>query len=344
MALEDISVIIPTKNCWHLMEPGLSVLQEWIDQAGEVIVVDSSSDETAARLKQALPYPNVRIVPRPPGLYAAWNHGIQLAKRPWTYISTAGDVIDRASLQYLLKVGTEQQADVVVSSPVFYDANHAVMEGHRWPIHELLDLFPQQDLVRLSAQDLAALALSHGRPPDARSWLGSSASNLYQTVYLQRHPFPEHAGHGGDILFGLENARDIAAVFCRRPCGSFLFHEPGAPAAATGGSEPAKIFYAAYLSLLEWWLDHTFPNATPFSRDFLLKSNYSQHRQLYEALAQEHRQVLLEMEKKNRLADKCEALKQQVAELQSKMKADEQTLKKIQRRIPGWLRKTFGAG
>ena len=43
MTLQDVSVIIPTKDCKHMLEPALGTMLEWAAQVGELIIVDSST-------------------------------------------------------------------------------------------------------------------------------------------------------------------------------------------------------------------------------------------------------------------------------------------------------------
>ena len=97
-------------------------MEQWIDLAHEVVVVDSrSTDGTLALIRRRLRHPNIRIIERDRGLYASWNEGIAATTGDWVYVSTAGDTIERAQLVRLRDCGEASQADVVVSPCGFVD-------------------------------------------------------------------------------------------------------------------------------------------------------------------------------------------------------------------------------
>jgi hypothetical protein len=51
--------------------------------------------------------------------------------------------------------------------------------------------------------------------------LGSSASNLYRTAFLQKHPFPTDFGHCGDTAWGVSVAPIAKVAFTPRSCARF---------------------------------------------------------------------------------------------------------------------------
>ncbi|MBU6302387.1 MAG: glycosyltransferase [Verrucomicrobia bacterium] len=226
MILQQVSVVIPTLNSMRLLQPVLPEMRSWLEEVGEVIVVDShSTDGTMERLREALDFPHVRFLTHPPGLYASWNFGIGQATRKWVHIATAGDALRREDLVHLVRTAEENDADVVVAPPVFVDEEGQALPDPNWPVLQLLEAHPGQDELVLSGEELAYFALFHCHPPFRYDcWMGSSASNLYRTSVLQVNPFPTHARHFGDTLFGLENARNLKAVFSRRRCGRFVVH------------------------------------------------------------------------------------------------------------------------
>ena len=210
----------------HMLVPAMGTMLEWAEQVGELIIVDSSTkDKTFDFLTQNFLFPNAKFHTRPPGLYAAWNFGILQATKSFIYIATAGDAITKADLEYLVSIANKTGADVVVSPPKFFDKKGEPLLQEVWPIHDLLSQFQDDEVIELTPIELTIFAMRHCQiPVSVKSWLGSSASNLYRTEIMQAHPFPLHGGHGGDTLFGLLNARHFKAAFCQRSCGKFILH------------------------------------------------------------------------------------------------------------------------
>jgi len=343
MSLAQVSVIMPTKNCRHLIEPNIHILQEWMEEAGELIIVDSeSSDGTVDLLRRSFHRANVRFINRPPGLYAAWNHGIQSATKPLTYIATAGDVINRGELIYLTETVLEHDADVVISPPQFVNLRRQPIGDLKWPIHHLWENFAEsQEKIRLHGADLLSVALKHARPPFYQSWLCSSSSNVYRTSYLQDHPFPEDAGHGGDTLFGIQNARHMSAVFCRRNCGTFVFHEPCVSPNQPNSKELFELYNDAYLKELHWLVDHNNPSCSRFYKALLTDPHIL--RRHFEDIEERAARIQSLEEKVILLRDEKQRLKTKLAAVKEAHKHDKSALKDLHRRIPRWVRRCFGA-
>lgn len=216
----SISLIVPTLNCREQLERHLDVLDEWLPVAGEIIAVDShSSDGTADVLRKRLAKFGARILMEEEGLYRCWNKGISLARYPYTYISTIGDTIDAAGIRELLDRTEQDDLDVMISAPQIVDPQGRNMEGH-WPIHHIAASLPSGEETWLpSFQQL--LHLSAAFAPG--SILGSSASNLYRTSFLQQRPFPENAGHIGDMLWGIMNLPAARVGITGRTLASFCW-------------------------------------------------------------------------------------------------------------------------
>ena len=250
MRFEDLSVIIPTLNVRHLVEPIADQLREVFSEAGEVIVVDSySEDGTLEFLREVLDFEQVSFHSRPRGLYASWNYGIQRATGKWIHIATAGDILELDGLQFLYDTANEREVDVVVSGPLYYNETGERIEDIKWPIFDLLDRYPESDFVELSGNELASFALSHCRPGQFNGWLGSSASNLYRAETLKENPFPTDVGPIGDSLWGLQHALSVRACFCRRRCGRFVVHDLAK--AHLPSSEIGEIFGRIWVNLSE---------------------------------------------------------------------------------------------
>lgn len=226
--LSAVSVVVPTRNCRHLVEAGLAEMRQWAPHVREVLVVDSeSTDGTPEALREGLPFSNVRILTHPPGLYQSWNFGINHTSGEWVHVSTAGDTINAEDLLCLLRAGESANADVVVAPPNFVFEEGYQPQWTRWPIHELLDREPDAEVIVMEKMGLLAFAMEFSRLAiTVQSWLGSSASNLYRRSVFVGRAFPLDCGHSGDVMFGLRYASELRAAFLRRPCGQFVFHRP----------------------------------------------------------------------------------------------------------------------
>src|SRR4051812_15134731 len=99
-----LGVVIPTKNSRPYLPAHLDGLRSWLDQAEEVVVVDSfSTDGTVEYLRENLAHPHVTYLTHPPGLYASWNHGISRIRSRYVFIATSGDWITLPGLEQLLR-------------------------------------------------------------------------------------------------------------------------------------------------------------------------------------------------------------------------------------------------
>ncbi len=266
---KDISVVIPILNCRHLLEPVIGKLREIVALAGEVIVVDSDSEDgTVELLRESLDPVNVRFLTHPRGLYASWNYGIAQATKEWIHIATAGDVASKEDLGYLLGVAGRTGADVVTAPPMFVNEDGSIRQDPRWPILGLLQMHEGEEVIELAAGDLVAFALCHCWPSRRhKSWLGSSASNLYRTATLQALPFPTDVGPRGDVLWGLRNANRVRAAFCRRRCGRFVVHsKPG----GANLEDKEECYEIAWNEAIEWlWNERGMRSGGPEFAGFL---------------------------------------------------------------------------
>jgi hypothetical protein len=204
--LASIGVLIPTLDCIGLLPGHLDSLKPWLQRAGEVVVVDSqSTDGTIEFLRANLDHPRLRFLAHPRGLYQSWNFGLGHLTTPYAYVSTVGDSITGAGLEHLLRVAQAGRCDVAVSKPSFVDNAGRAMPEPRWPIDDLLELFPDQRPLILEGASLFFFACAHC----TEALLGSSASNLYLTDCVKRRPFSSAYGTVGDGAWGIANALDI---------------------------------------------------------------------------------------------------------------------------------------
>jgi glycosyltransferase involved in cell wall biosynthesis len=219
-----LGVLIPTRNSMQWLDRHLAALLPWLHRVQEVVVVDShSSDGTAEYLRQHLAGRNIKHLSHPPGLYESWNFGLGQIRSEWTYIATVGDSVSEATIEGLVAVGQANSSDLVISPPTMVSESGKSLDK-RWPIHKYMK-WKAADRAGLISDFEVFLWNTLSVPG---SLIGSSASNIYRTEYIQAHPFPEDYRHAGDTAWAVGNS--FAARWAIAPGlrSDFLVH-PTAP-------------------------------------------------------------------------------------------------------------------
>ncbi|WP_425824724.1 glycosyltransferase family 2 protein [Streptomyces fractus] len=118
----DVSVILPVYNAGKYLVPCLvSVLSQSIGpDAMEVIAVDDASNDGSAPILAtfATSYPNLRVVHRTENSgtpSVPRNEAMDLAHGRWLYMMDADDLLDPRALEELVKVGEDNDTDVVMA-------------------------------------------------------------------------------------------------------------------------------------------------------------------------------------------------------------------------------------
>ncbi len=216
-----LSVVLPTLNCMSLLPAHLKTMRPWLDQADEIVVVDSHSpDGTVEYLQKHLRHPNVTFFSRPRGLYQAWNFGIEQTTSDWIYVSTVGDAMAAPLLKHLREVGETLGCDVVASRPNFIDEQDRPVAATTWPIDRILQATGNRRPVKLSGVEIYLYALL--AIPCAL--LGSSASNVYRGPHLRARPFPTEFGTVGDTAWSLRYGLETSYGFTPERASFFRLH------------------------------------------------------------------------------------------------------------------------
>ena len=217
---DPISAVLPIFNCRERLARHLESVKIWAPQVEEIIVVDSGSSDGSLELAQTALSPfSARFVHNPPGLYQSWNAGIAASKAAWCYISTVEDPISPAGLSHLLETARKHDADVVISPPEMRNEDGSKPVEEKMPSNRLADAFRSSGLADRLLSRTETIAMLCGSLP--HGLLGSSASNLYRTVFLQANPFPMNFGHCGDSAWGVSVAPFAKVAFTPKECARF---------------------------------------------------------------------------------------------------------------------------
>ena len=202
----------------------VSALRLWSQRVQEVVIVDSqSSDGTAEYLRQHLDGPNVKHLSHAPGLYESWNYGLGQIRSQWSYIATVGDRINEAAIEGLVKAGQETGSDLVISPPSLVSPAGDKLDK-QWPIHKFIQWKNLRESGPISAIEVYlwnALSVPG-------SLLGSSASNIYRTDFIQSHPFPVGYRHACDTAWAITHSFAARWAVAPRLYSELLVH-PAAP-------------------------------------------------------------------------------------------------------------------
>ena len=222
LSLPTISVVLPTFNCLPLMERHLEAMEQWIDLAHEIIVVDSrSTDGTLDLIRRRLSHPNVSIIERDRGLYASWNEGIAATTGDWIYVSTAGDTIERDQLLRLRRCGEASRADVVISPCTFVNEAGLALPAKARRNPRLHQEIGGHDPVLLPPPVVRHLAF---RSAGTHALLGSCASDLFRGDFLRARPFPLDYGTHGDTAWTLRYAHEMRLCVVPEIGSTFCIH------------------------------------------------------------------------------------------------------------------------
>ena len=218
----SLTVIIPTKNNAASIGSHCLIVSQILHLVSEVIIVDSSEDNTLEICEASLPKNiETKIIKHPPGLYTSWNAAIKAVTSKYVYISTVGDTIKANFLEKLLVSAEEHRLDLVISPPEFIKAK----PNYRWPIHKLIERFGISGQKVLNGEDVALINYLMLSECGLGSLSGSFASNVARADLLKAHPFPTDFAGFGDVMWFAQVCGQIRLGIIPDVGSSFLCHE-----------------------------------------------------------------------------------------------------------------------
>jgi glycosyltransferase involved in cell wall biosynthesis len=220
----SVGVIVPVLNARDELPRHLANMAEWLPKVAQVVVIDSfSEDGTLDYLRAELTHPNALFLSHPPGLYESWNHAVTALETDFFFVATLGDSLTPAGLERLHATARRFDADVVVSPPKLVDAAGRVHDK-AWPLHRFIAGRGIGEACLIDGWDW----LAWGLIDLPATLIGSSASNLYRTAFMQARPFPLDCGRMGDSGWALRHAFDARFAVDPQVESSFWVHAPPA--------------------------------------------------------------------------------------------------------------------
>jgi hypothetical protein len=185
-------------------------------------VITESEDGSHIAAREAAKELGGQILEVPRGLYQAWNSGIARASGEFIYISTIGDTITPEGLNALSLCIQKNQADVVFSPPVISPATEANLKHSRhWPIFKFARILSRIADNRMPKEKAILMQILSG----ASGLLGSCASCLFRTSFLQSHLFPTEYHHYGDTAWTYQHLPEATLSFHPKPVAKFVIHD-----------------------------------------------------------------------------------------------------------------------
>jgi len=218
-----ITAVVPIFECADRLAAHLTFLKGARPVVSEFVwVVTPGRDESQRLAQEAHRELGGKYLEVPPGLYDAWNAGIRAVATEFTYISTVGESASALGLDRLRTTLQTLGADVAFSPPLLPTQSQARRQLLRWPIFRFQGELKEREGKILSSFLVAKIQAVAG----IFSLLGSCASCLFRTAYLQNHPFPSDYYHYGDSAWVYQNYRQAKFVYLKKPWASFSVHGP----------------------------------------------------------------------------------------------------------------------
>jgi glycosyltransferase involved in cell wall biosynthesis len=118
----ELSVVIPTRNRWPLLQRALNSALTQRDVTLEVLIVDDGSTDDSAERAEALVDPRVSVVRQShAGVAVARNHGIERAAAPWIALLDDDDLWSPEKSRRQLDALTAASAEIACTSQIVVD-------------------------------------------------------------------------------------------------------------------------------------------------------------------------------------------------------------------------------
>ena len=218
-----ITALVPVYECADRLPAHLASLRTLRETLADFIwVVTPGRDESARLARHASKELGGQYLEVPPGLYQAWNAGIQAASTEFVYISTVGETVSPTGLDRLRQILQSQRADVCFTPPFLPTEARPRRQLLRWPIFRF-----QRELTKRQGEVLSPMLIAKIQAvAGIFSLLGSCASCLFRTSYLKDHPYPTDFYHYGDSAWLYQNYAKARMVYLPEPIADFSVHGP----------------------------------------------------------------------------------------------------------------------
>ena len=129
----EVSIVIPTRNRWALLDQSLAGALRQEDVDAEVVLVDDGSTDPMPERLGRLADPRVRVLRSPErrGVAQARNLGVEAARGEWVAFLDDDDLWSPTKLRAQLDAAARARADFVYGSAVVVD--EALRVRHRQP-------------------------------------------------------------------------------------------------------------------------------------------------------------------------------------------------------------------
>lgn len=226
LTLKNVTLIIPTYNCFHHLEEHLEHIEPLLEYFGQIIAVDSfSKDGTYELLKTKLNHYNADVYQRPRGLYSSWNYAISNATCRYCYISTIGDLPNIQGLKSFIDTTIKSDADISISPPNIIKESSPGLCFNEWPIHKILSKFYIVNPIILEKELLNKINTYCALQDCYASLSGSFASNLSKTQILKNNPFPTKFEGIGDVVWWAQIAKKCRVLIYPYRVSNFMLHK-----------------------------------------------------------------------------------------------------------------------
>ena len=241
-----ITCLVPVYECADRLADHLRTVRALEEICDAILwVVTPGVDDSVRMVQNELGARGGQYLEVPRGLYEAWNLGISQVTTEFIYISTVGDAVATDGLALLRACLQETGADVCFSPPFLPEEKKARRQLRHWPVFRFRKELEAREGKILPPWMVAKLQALSG----IHSLLGSCASCLFRTSFLQSHPFPAGYFHYGDSAWVYQNQAVARLVFLPQAVAKFSVHGPSGRTVEPRGVERLRWMVIRRLAL-----------------------------------------------------------------------------------------------